>query len=602
MASLETWIGSRDADFEVLLRMDYISLGIISLTNKLFFDICLDPYFWKEKMCYDKLDHLVQYKPTWMTQFSQYLSLVNDESWSYEKLVDEDRFDIFLLKRFQNESADYAAIRSRIMFLDHSSAAGILPSCEACFQAAARGHLQVTLWAEQKGIQIDTFGQRLFNKDRESIVNIAAEEGHLDVAKYFHQKYSVPLQVRGATRAAANGHIEVVKWFKEQGVTFSPFVDTSRIILSGNLEALKYLESNGVKFATSSANVAAINGNLEMLFWFESKGILANSDYAISGAALNGHIEVLELFAKRGIYPSADIIPSVLDKKDITILNFMGSIGIIPTVGMISDSLNFGSDVKTLKWILDNGLKPRQRYSNMLAMKGDVEGLNLLAAHDIYPNFSAINTLIMIGHINVLEWLYALGQLPKNLKLSEVDRINKKVLTWLFVHGHKPQQDEINTVFRSGKLDCIEFYASKGFFPSSDMIFRNKDLLIFETIIKHGYIMPKKYCQCIFFDDPNRHMSDWLMSNGIIPFLEDISQTMYVGNMSLVEWVIKREIYTPKEIMIEAMMTQNIRALNWLYDRCSQLDNELISFAIDNGLISVVEWITKVQPKYRILN
>ncbi len=101
-----------------------------------------------------------------------------------------------------------------------------------------------------------------------NLMDLAAENGHLEVVKWFHENRTEGCSDFAMNLAAANGHLEVIKWLHENRTEGASVYAMCWAAQYGHLELVKWLHKNRTEGCTRWAmDHAAQNGHLDIVIW-----------------------------------------------------------------------------------------------------------------------------------------------------------------------------------------------------------------------------------------------------------------------------------------------------------------------------------------------
>ncbi|KAF4142998.1 Ankyrin repeats (many copies) [Phytophthora infestans] len=133
-------------------------------------------------------------------------------------------------------------------------------------------------------------------------MDTAAAHGHLDMVKWLHQYRTEGCTHVAMDRAASLGHIEVVEWLHENRTEGCTTRAMDNAATTGHLEMVKWLHSNRSEGCTHDAmDEAAAHGYLHVVKWLHSHRTEGCTERAMDEAAANGHFKVVQwLYVSRG--------------------------------------------------------------------------------------------------------------------------------------------------------------------------------------------------------------------------------------------------------------------------------------------------------------
>ncbi len=125
-------------------------------------------------------------------------------------------------------------------------------------------------------------------------MDVAAENGQLDVLMRLHENPSEKCTKNAMDWAAKNGHLDVIKWLHEirsEGCTVWAMDWAAR---NGHLHMVKWLHENTTEGCTTCAmDWAAINGHLDVVMWLHENRSEGCTVDAMDWSARNGHLHVV---------------------------------------------------------------------------------------------------------------------------------------------------------------------------------------------------------------------------------------------------------------------------------------------------------------------
>ena len=188
-----------------------------------------------------------------------------------------------------------------------------MESTQTMNKAAESGDLKLLISLHKQGHQLEETLE--FEEDPlENALEIAAENGHLHILKYFRHSWNTNVFRRAAeagnlhivkylhkkgcpwdhkvTAGAANaGHLQCLKYLHNNGCPLDDWA-TSWAIKGGQLECLKYLHQNGCPLDKKAIEVASMYGQLDCLQYLHQNGYVIK-EKAIQYAAEGGHLDCL---------------------------------------------------------------------------------------------------------------------------------------------------------------------------------------------------------------------------------------------------------------------------------------------------------------------
>ena len=286
-----------DINKEILLGLDYQTLGRACRANASINTICEDDRFWREKVRRDF--GVEKYKPEEITYQRQYRELV--KATNYVPAIKDNRLDILIAL----EKKGIALSREEDYLIDHVN------------RAAGEGHLQVLEWLAVRNILPTKRG-----------VDYAAENGYLQVLEWLATRNILPTRA-GAVMAAENGHLEVLKWLATMNILPTQY-GANLAVRNGHLEVLKWLATRDILPTRTGANLAAMNSHLQVLEWLVARNILPTQE-GVDFAAEKGQLEVLKWLAVRNILPTQRGADWAAMNGHLEVLEWLVARNILPT-------------------------------------------------------------------------------------------------------------------------------------------------------------------------------------------------------------------------------------------------------------------------------
>lgn len=161
----------------------------------------------------------------------------------------------------------------------------------ALYTVVAKNHLHVLQWLHEWYPDETLWGHRRGF----SIMNKAAEQGHLTIVQWLHANRKVKCTTFAMNIAAAHGRLEMVQWLHQnrlEGCTKQAMDDAAE---NGHLAVVKWLHCNRKEGCTEDAmDHAAGNGHLEILRFLHEHRREGCTAVALNLAAASGHMNVVQ--------------------------------------------------------------------------------------------------------------------------------------------------------------------------------------------------------------------------------------------------------------------------------------------------------------------
>ena len=230
-------------------------------------------------------------------------------------------------------------------------------------------------------------------------IDDAAENGNLDVIKWFDKsKYEFNYKY-AIDNAAKNGYLDIIKWFDNSRHQFKyTGHTTNNAVLYGHYDIiLWFLESkHDFKCLVDAIDSAWKMGRIDMLKLLKSKDKILYDDRMIRYAAENGHLHVLKWFYK------SLINDNVGQKTDLTFVSGFHELSVVSVFhkqavyNAASGAINNGymHVVEWLKAICDieiSELLTRQYILQWLYLASGSKGIDMVALQTMFPSAEIIN-------------------------------------------------------------------------------------------------------------------------------------------------------------------------------------------------------------------
>ena len=130
-------------------------------------------------------------------------------------------------------------------------------SLTTCSRAAQHGHLNILKWAIQNGCP----------HSKRICMYRAAENGRLEIIKYYHNEALIPINHPGlCAAAAAGGQMSTLVWLRENGYQWDAKT-TQNAATIGHFEMLKWVRQNGCPWDARTFDAAFNSGRLDIVQW-----------------------------------------------------------------------------------------------------------------------------------------------------------------------------------------------------------------------------------------------------------------------------------------------------------------------------------------------
>jgi len=233
-----TFTGVPEIDWNILLRLDSLSLTRACQTSPTVNQICQNEEFWRAKIRRD-LGELDRYKPDEISYQKQYQDLIQAKD--PNNAARDGRLDLLILLGSKNLFPDRLGI-------------GL---------AAENGHLHVLQWLAESDIRLPR-----------GIAFLAASSGRLNILQWLAEREILPDQL-GANWAAREGHIHVLQWLADRNI-FPDEDGVNAAAENGHLRVLDWLAERNILPDQRAANRAAREGHVHVLQWLAERNIYPN--------------------------------------------------------------------------------------------------------------------------------------------------------------------------------------------------------------------------------------------------------------------------------------------------------------------------------------
>jgi hypothetical protein len=152
---------------------------------------------------------------------------------------------------------------------------GCTLDAEICKLAFLHGHLDILIWAHEKGLALE----------RESICLRAAQAGHLHVLQWARE-LDYPWSPGICTEAARNGHLRVLQWARANGCRWllNTVLNNAEELLDSGTETLVWLQQQSERSWTDDEKTllmtfAGRRSNVAALQWLREKRAMWPSSF-----------------------------------------------------------------------------------------------------------------------------------------------------------------------------------------------------------------------------------------------------------------------------------------------------------------------------------
>ncbi len=209
--------------------------------------------------------------------------------------------------------------------------------------AVEKGHLEMVKWLQNKEVDSDESSSSdsdfISESDSDSdsdmleidddIIDVAAENGHLDMIKYLKETKSFEVSQYGLNKAARNGHIKIVEYVEMNNNFMSVKIEQNTIDESAyhnDVEVMKYFEDRCIindgrnekcmKVSQSGIDYAARFNNIKMVKYLSSTergdDRLEVGLWGIELVIITGQIEMFKYL--ESVYENIEIDQDMMNK------------------------------------------------------------------------------------------------------------------------------------------------------------------------------------------------------------------------------------------------------------------------------------------------
>ncbi len=130
------------------------------------------------------------------------------------------------------------------------------------------------------------------------IIDIAAENGHVEMVKYLETK-GLKCSQDGINSAAHHGDVKMVKYLYQQGLRCNQN-GIDEAALHGYVKMIEYLYTKGLKCSQDGINRAAHQGHVKMVKYLYTKELTCSQN-GIDYAAYNGYVKMVKYLKIKGL-------------------------------------------------------------------------------------------------------------------------------------------------------------------------------------------------------------------------------------------------------------------------------------------------------------
>ncbi len=327
-----------------------------------------------------------------------------------------------------------------------------------CYYAAKYNQVSILKWLISKN----------YIYDNKSLLEIAVDNGCLDVIKYLHKQMKIHINYSNV--AAENGDKVLLEWFLNNGIGLHMNI-CNYAAESGNYFLLKWLISLGYPSNEDTLYHACRSGNLVMceeLFAEYKKQNKKLPSYLYDTAAGSGHIKVIHLLEKYNCQFDLEELGSagIAGKGNLDIVKWAVSKGAVLDAVVFGFSAS-GGDTKLMEWFEEQGCPMAEETFYYAATTASVEVLKWLKEKECpwservldnaaaAGNDEAVKFLINSGcpcdentymepvknnHLSILACLKNKIPLTSNIMTHAINCSNYEVILWLI--SNKCPMDE----------------------------------------------------------------------------------------------------------------------------------------------------------------
>lgn len=295
-----------------------------------------------------------------------------------------------------------------------------------------------------------------------SVCDKAAAKGQLDVVMWAREQ-RFQWTEKTCDEAAKNGYFKVVKWARENGCPWSELT-CDYAAKHGRLDFLQWASSRKEECPLSDnvCTQAAENGHIEILQWASKKGCGLKKE-ALSAAAGNGHLDVVEWLLKEGI-----LLRACKNKTDKE-LTFLYACNAASGQGHLHVLKHLITYNKTENYVYGNRISTLSIAARMAAKDGEWDIVKWVKAKGGNVQSDVCSIAAKFGRLDILKWAKDLGfEVHDDEVCTEAAKIGRlDILQWARENKCKWDHTTWHAAAEGGHLDVLKWGLEKRCTPYS---------------------------------------------------------------------------------------------------------------------------------------
>lgn len=288
----------------------------------------------------------------------------------------------------------------------------------------------------------------------------------------------------------------------------------------------------------------------------------------------NQQYHMLPILAQRGILPTQCGADIAVADCEIEILDWLFNLGILPSIpgcDLFSKySFDINRKVATLKWLCNHDRYPSNVCADAAMENGDTTLLHILYEYNIVPSLRGANYALCHNDIQSLDWLAQHNIFPDintDFVRSKFNHLQTSTLDWLNAHGFK-----FNNFFLESSIrDNIE--ANVIWFLQNGVTIKQKQCI--NDAITYGYI----------------NILNILAQYGILPEHNPnvVKNIVYKQFWPILEFLDKHE-RLPITVLDSSYIHFTVDKLEWMHERGIHVGYDAVYSYLVAGLLEQTKW------------
>lgn len=243
--------------------------------------------------------------------------------------------------------------------------------------------------------------------------------------------------------------------------------------------------------------------------------------------------------------------------------------------------------------------------ANIAAKYYNHEILVYFASKGIFPSRAGATNAAGNGHLKVLQWLFTMGIYPDDQVVEKAAGGGYlDILIWLNDNDYKMTKLAAIYAVVSGQREIVEWLTSKGIYPDMNLYYYpypdGKDEKTILKGLNMAYsigVVPITWSVVpnMAARDGYINILEWFKRRGILPDQRGINYAMGNGKMLTVDWITRETGLVPNDEAVNYAITYgNLWVLELLYRDYNFLPNNQSSInwdAASNGYLDILIWL-----------